>query len=1476
LDIKDGKLEFRPLENPWQESDSNWSMGYHEYGSAFSSTRQGHRKLADVHGEFFGRVASVLGKLDIARHITVTKSLDGTLEAKLDRLSLTFFVNQDGALECREHNSIVDSSQDIGCLYGLFNKLVLRDKTGHSRRVLIPYGTIRVGRGTSHTEVFVDSPNASRVKYYQYSVDVNLGALLDTSGTTGSLYLAYLHAVTSFVLPDPMTNRSGTEEALHMLRQAKMKTSSPLGSDCVNLLGLIASLTPHRQCYPPINAEQKVTSVQKVKWIQNLSSVAQHDDFRWLAQEIYSHAGKFAPFHGRKMEPCPGLSRGDIRLLEKARNRNMHFYRSGFGGASANQYVPPPEYKARDRSETESARSRRVYEIARLAQGWPATLSHKDDLIATIKAWGVMELEDRSPGQSTYTSLLEKPIQALWATLYGQCQSCNGETDKHKLMSIFCTIAFGHPEVDYLHSLLAIAVWGGFPPIPEALKGQSVDLTLKPGQAINDSQAEEIRDIISTHYPPLERMSHKGKNLSRNEKGKISRERRKDYERKKASDVEDLERVISIQWPCGALRKPPGLEPWKSDCFDDCDDLFRRWSQNVQFRLFIQAVQDRLDTINIIPRVLEQPPPLPPRNLIYPRTVPWHLPDLHDLMLLANAPSPMDTDQRLMGFKRSQQPADVSADLNDGLQALIDSLRKGSKPLRQEYANDLSESLRSLKNVHLPCAPTRISADREALVNLRNRLSDQRDSLWAEINNSISPVEGWAEVGQTLWPSITILSILSFLASDKWSLVPAPWKKPLLILAKLIALLRQSERLIMHFDNEDSSSFYKEAEAVECEGWDPAQIPEWLLLEIEGNLTIRARQADVARRMVEGQENSVLQLTMGEGKTTVITPMVALRLSNGSQISRLIVLKPLLRQSMNLLSQRLGGLLNRPVYHIPFSRNTRISETTTEALRQIYDECLEKRGILIVLPEQLLSFRLVGLDYAKKDSTIAHSLVELELLLQERCRTVIDESDEVLDPKFQLVYTRGHQQNLDGEADRWGVIMYVLEEVKKQAMLLHLHSLGKKSGLSVDQQGARYPFIHFFATYAADILLEKVLEAIENGAVPGLSFQDSALPIQVSTMNFIRYKKITEHDKETVRRRFEGSLVLKRLLVLRGLFAYNILHFALTGKRWLVDYGIHPTRSLLAVPFRAKGVPSDSAMFGHPEVTLVLTCLSYYYEGLKMSQVRQCVSLLKEEDDPEAEYERWIMQCRDELPRGLHSFSGVNVDDTPSFEQELYPHLQYQKGLIDFFLSRVVFPRDAKEYPFKLSTSAWDIPSRPNYPLTTGFSGTNDNRYLLPRSMPQKDLPDLLHTNAMVLARLLLRENQQCILAQDDSGDKLSDNDLLLLINDQNPRIRVIIDVGAQILELSNRQVAIKWLSVSSADLAAAVFFDEEDEPMVIDRDGQMERLLASPFSQQMHRCLVFLDQHHSRGVDLKLPHEYRAAITLGPRLTKDRLVQGK
>ena len=93
-------------------------------------------------------------------------------------------------------------------------------------------------------------------------------------------------------------------------------------------------------------------------------------------------------------------------------------------------------------------------------------------------------------------------------------------------------------------------------------------------------------------------------------------------------------------------------------------------------------------------------------------------------------------------------------------------------------------------------------------------------------------------------------------------------------------------------------------------------------------------------------------------------------------------------------------------------------------------------------------------------------------------------------------------------------------------------------------------------------------------------------------------------------------------------------------------------------------------------------------------------------------------------------------------------------------------------------------------------------------------------------------------------------------------------------LEMTNQHLVRHWLSLRG-DVAAGVYFDDADQLSVLTQDGDVEPLYSSPFLQRLNECLVYLDDAHTRGTDLKLPLHFRAAVTLGPKITKDRLVQG-
>jgi hypothetical protein len=348
------------------------------------------------------------------------------------------------------------------------------------------------------------------------------------------------------------------------------------------------------------------------------------------------------------------------------------------------------------------------------------------------------------------------------------------------------------------------------------------------------------------------------------------------------------------------------------------------------------------------------------------------------------------------------------------------------------------------------------------------------------------------------------------------------------------------------------------------------------------------------------------------------------------------------------------------------------------------------------------------------------------------------------------------------------------------------------------------------------------------------------------------------------------------LLLVRGLIAGGVLRFALGSKRWRVNYGLDPNRSpqtKLAVPFRSKDSPSSRSEFSHPDVVLILTSLTYYYSGLTDEDLFDTFAHLLKSGEADNEYGEWV-RTAGSLPDAFRRLVGVNIKDRYQCTTGIFPRLRYSKNAIDYFLAHIVFPKEMKEFPYKLSASGWDIGAAKVHP-TTGFSGTNDSRHVLPLSMHHLDLPEQKHTNALVLSYILQDENSVRLLPPRSSSESSDAESLLNVVSQMEAPTRVVLDVGAQILEMSNHQVAEAWLKMSNPSTTkAAVFFNDNEELTVLDRHDHAEPLQTSAFAKQLGDCLIYLDEAHTRGTDLKLPMSYRAAVTLGTNLTKDRLVQ--
>ena len=117
-------------------------------------------------------------------------------------------------------------------------------------------------------------------------------------------------------------------------------------------------------------------------------------------------------------------------------------------------------------------------------------------------------------------------------------------------------------------------------------------------------------------------------------------------------------------------------------------------------------------------------------------------------------------------------------------------------------------------------------------------------------------------------------------------------------------------------------------------------------------------------------------------------------------------------------------------------------------------------------------------------------------------------------------------------------------------------------------------------------------------------------------------------------------------------------------------------------------------------------------------------------DDPSQVYDRFSQNSN--LPDSLREWNSINVDDEAQL-LEVWRHVHFNPVTIDYFLNNFVFPKHAKQFEIKLQASGWDLPlflpeiqasdsfNAPHgtRPLTTGFSGTNDGKGMLPLNITQ-------------------------------------------------------------------------------------------------------------------------------------------------------------
>jgi len=319
--------------------------------------------------------------------------------------------------------------------------------------------------------------------------------------------------------------------------------------------------------------------------------------------------------------------------------------------------------------------------------------------------------------------------------------------------------------------------------------------------------------------------------------------------------------------------------------------------------------------------------------------------------------------------------------------------------------------------------------------------------------------------------------------------------------------------------------------------WNPADRPEWLLFEIDNDLMIRETQSRVAEKMEnpDGDENALLQLNMGEGKTAVIVPLLVLCLADGFQLARVTVLKPLFHINQKALICRIGGLvLNRRLYNFPCRRDYSIGRLEAREILKVYKECLSKRGVVISLPEYRLSFLLKGYEKCRSENfEDGGDVLRVHEWIKENSRDILDESDEILHVKYQLIYTLGKQVAVGGGSLRWIIIQKLLKLVPKQIE----NCLAKHGSTMVEikprKLSQKFPYLRLLKPDCYEELSNAIATEVINGHA-GIQIPEIAPGKRDQLLSFLTNEKAGKEVFQEIFELYKQDSHRQTLLIIRG------------------------------------------------------------------------------------------------------------------------------------------------------------------------------------------------------------------------------------------------------------------------------------------------------------------------------------------------------
>lgn len=278
----------------------------------------------------------------------------------------------------------------------------------------------------------------------------NILRRLDHPAVSAVLHLkAFLHASTSGLLPDPLTGRTGVEEAKSLLTSGAAQPWQPLGGYSQAILSWINNLSPQR------NWQYDLRSLQRVTWSPQSPLQVQDPAFNTIASDIVAQSVNLGHFTMPSIESANLSARGSSHLHARHQIR----YSSGAHEIDPKTLVKDVEYVSQ--VGRPCANYSNAYRIATWVSEWtPTTLAVQDDLIGVLQNWGSFQgLNVEACDVSLLSDIINLDLPSSFGATLNMCRQCSGFAD-HWRYSVFFVLLGLNRTVDLpmVRTLLAFAI----------------------------------------------------------------------------------------------------------------------------------------------------------------------------------------------------------------------------------------------------------------------------------------------------------------------------------------------------------------------------------------------------------------------------------------------------------------------------------------------------------------------------------------------------------------------------------------------------------------------------------------------------------------------------------------------------------------------------------------------------------------------------------------------------------------------------------------------------------------------------------------------------------------------------------------------------------------------------------------------------------------------------------------------------------